>query len=127
MKAKDTQDQVLRTKEICLPLRDGRQEYETKAGDRGQGRRENRGEEEGVFVPEGDRGLPLHREQTDAVHRQMVFFKVSWFIKETQCYGEVAHCLLLFFFCLFVLFCFLFFVLVWFGLVFGFLRQGFSV
>lgn len=33
------------------------------------------GKGEGVFVPEGDKELPLDREETDVAHRKMPIYK----------------------------------------------------
>lgn len=54
---------------------------ETRTGDRGGRRREQR-EGEGIFVLVWDKGLPLDREETDVAHRQMAVYKGK---RETSC------------------------------------------
>ena len=63
------QDQVLTTKEIYLPLEG--QSAGNKRDKDGRWRTEGKG----IFVLEGNTGLPLDREETDMTHRQMVVYK----------------------------------------------------
>ena len=72
----DPDHHVLSTKQICPSggQREGnkRQRQEMEDEEEGEGKI---GDWEGVFVPEGDKRLPLNREKTDISHRKTVLYK----------------------------------------------------
>ena len=69
----DPETQVFNTKEIYLPPRDRGQRIKKQRWDiEGDGERE---QGIGLLVLEGDKGLPLDREETDVAHRKMAVYK----------------------------------------------------